>query len=97
MLPGSETARRTAAVHRGSDVTPKRNMAALVRARLLARSKEAREDFQLVLTRYAGERGGSKRSCPYSTKSCDFSLSALRRIQLEALCSQGRVWVGTRP
>lgn len=37
-------------------MTSKRNMAASVRARLLARAKDAREDFQLVLTRYAGER-----------------------------------------
>ncbi|MDQ3031756.1 MAG: nucleotidyl transferase AbiEii/AbiGii toxin family protein [Myxococcota bacterium] len=35
---------------------PVENVAASVRARLLARSKLRREDFQLVLTRYAGER-----------------------------------------
>jgi Nucleotidyl transferase AbiEii toxin, Type IV TA system len=36
--------------------TPKRNVAASVRARLLNLSKQRREDFNLTLTRYALER-----------------------------------------
>ena len=35
---------------------PTKNLAASVQARLLARSRAEREDFQLVLVRYAGER-----------------------------------------
>ena len=34
----------------------RRNVAASVRARLLARARETRQDFNLVLTRYALER-----------------------------------------
>ena len=35
---------------------PPRNIGASARARLLALARERGEDFQLVLTRYAGER-----------------------------------------
>lgn len=34
-----------------------RNMAASVRARLLNRARETRQDFNLILTRYALEEG----------------------------------------
>ena len=34
----------------------RRNVAASVRARLLAKARETRQDFNLVLTRYALER-----------------------------------------
>jgi len=37
-------------------IRPPRNVAASVRARLLNRSRETREDFQFLLQRYAGER-----------------------------------------
>ncbi len=51
-LPGGQ---RDAPLH-GKPVVSGRNLAASVRARLLNRARETRQDFNLILTRYALER-----------------------------------------